>query len=173
MKPYVFNSTPLIYLTKIGLSNILEGLEGEKFISPTVKHEVIDQGKNKGISDSIILEDLVRRKILKVVSPKNQTYLNALLKTKGLHSADAEVLTIAKESDGIAIIDDGIARKTAKIYSISHAGTAGILIKCVIQKSITKERAKQAINEMIRVGWRCSIETFTQIMDVLEKINLA
>ncbi len=173
MKPIIFNSTPLIYLAKVGLSNVIEGLKGEKFTSPTVKFEVIEQGKTKGVSDAIILEDLLHRKILKVVPPKNQTYLNAFLKTKGLHSADAEVLTLAKEYDGIAIIDDGIARKTAKIYSISHMGTASLLIKCVYQKLISKERVKQAINEMIRIGWRCSIETYTRIMDVLEKIKIA
>lgn len=45
MKPFVFNSTPLIYLTKIGLSRILEGLKAEMLASPNVKKEVVDEGK--------------------------------------------------------------------------------------------------------------------------------
>jgi len=32
-----------------------------------------------------------------------------------------------------------------------------------------KEKAKQAINEMVYAGWRCSIETYVKIMETMEK----
>jgi len=35
---------------------------------------------------------------------------------------------------------------------------------------ITKERVKQAINEMIFAGWRCSMESYAKIMDAIEKM---
>ena len=79
-------------------------------------------------------------------------------------------MAIAKERDGIAVIDDEVARKTARIYGISYAGTPYILIRAVFQGLITKEKAKQAINEMIFVGWRCSIESYAKIMDAIEKL---
>ena len=56
MKPLVFNSTPLIYLTKAGLSRVFEGLQGEKLTSPVVKREVVDEGKRRGIPDAIVLD---------------------------------------------------------------------------------------------------------------------
>jgi len=37
VKLLVFNSTPLIYLAKVGLSKVLEDLKGEKVTSPDVK----------------------------------------------------------------------------------------------------------------------------------------
>jgi hypothetical protein len=43
-------------------------------------------------------------------------------------------------------------------------------MKAVLQRRITKERAKQAINEMIFIGWRCSIESYTKIMEAVEKL---
>lgn len=43
MKPLVFNLPPLIYITKIGLSRILEELEGEK-LTLSVKREIADKG---------------------------------------------------------------------------------------------------------------------------------
>jgi predicted nucleic acid-binding protein len=83
--------------------------------------------------------------VFKIVEPKDKVFLESLLQTKGLHMADAEVLTIAKEHDGTAIIDDDVARKTAKIYGISYAGTPYILAKAVSEEIVTKEKAKQAI----------------------------
>jgi len=118
VKFLVFNATPLIYLTKVGLSKIFEELKDEKLTSPSVKKEVADEGKRKGVADAIILDKL---------------FLKSLLETRGLHMADAEVL---------AIIDDEVARKTAKIYGISYAGMPYILVKAVSEEIITSEKAK-------------------------------
>lgn len=41
MKPLVFNSTPLIYITKTGLSNIFETLNDEKLTSLQVKKKLL------------------------------------------------------------------------------------------------------------------------------------
>jgi len=170
VKPLVFNATPLIYITKVGLSKVFENLKDEKLTSPEVKREVVDEGKRKGIPDAIILEKMFKNNVFKVTEPKNQKFLASILKTKGLHVTDAEVLVIARERDGIAVIDDEVARKTAKIHGISYVGTPYILIKAVAQELITKERAKQAVNEMIFSGWRCSIESYAKIMDAIEKL---
>ena len=171
MKPLVFNATPLIYLTKVGLSKIFEELKDEKLTSPSVKREVVDEGKSKGVADAIILDKLFLKGVFKIAEPKDKIFLESLLQTRGLHVTDAEVLTIAKECGGTAIIDDEVARKTAKIYGISYAGTPYILAKAVSEEIITREKAKQAINEMIYAGWRCSIETYAKIMETIEKLG--
>jgi len=168
VKPLVFNATPLVYITKVGLSKVFEDLKNEKLTSPHVKREVVDEGKRKGVPDAIILEKMFKNNVFKVTETKNQNFLETLLETKGLHITDAEVLAIAKERDGIAVIDDEVARKTARIYGISYVSTPYILMRAVSQGLITKERVKQAINEMIFVGWRCSVESYAKIMDAIK-----
>jgi len=170
VKPLIFNATPLIYITKVGLSKVLEDLEDEKLTSPQVRREVVDEGRIRGVPDAILLEKMFQNNVFKVTEPKNQTFLTSLLKTKGLHITDAEVLAIAREHDGIAVIDDEVARKTARIYGISYVGTPYILMRAIAQRLITKERAKQAIKEMISAGWRCSIETYMKILDAIERL---
>jgi predicted nucleic acid-binding protein len=171
VKTLVFNATPLIYLTKVGLSRIFEELKDDKLTSSSVKREVVDEGKRKGVADAIILNKLFLKGVFEVVEPKDKVFLESLLQTRGLHVTDAEVLTIAKERGGTAIIDDEVARKTAKIYGISYAGTPYILAKAVSEKIITHEKAKKAINEMVYAGWRCSIETYAKIMEIIEKLG--
>jgi len=170
VKPLVFNATPLVYITKVGLSKVFENLKNEKLTSPHVKREVVDEGKRKGVPDAIILEKMFKNNTFKVTETQNQNFLESLLETRGLHITDAEVLAIAEERDGIAVIDDEVARKTARIYGISYVGTPYILIRAVSQGLITKERVKQAINEMIFAGWRCSVESYAKIMDAIEKM---
>jgi predicted nucleic acid-binding protein len=170
MKPLVFNSTPLIYLTKVGLSTVFEGLGGEKFTSPTVKKEVVTEGKRKGISDAVILGRLFENSVFKVRKPKDNKMFSRLLETRGLHVADAEVLALARECGGIAVVDDEVARKTAKVYGISYAGTPYILLRAVKEGVISKSIAKEAVKDMISVGWRCSVESYAKIMEILDRI---
>ena len=169
MKPLVFNSTPLIYLAKVGLSNVLEDLKGEKVTSPEVKREVVDEGKRKGVPDAIVLEKLFSNKVFRVVEPKDKEFLSRLLKTRGLHVTDAEVLALTKELDGLAVVDDEVARKTAKVYGIAYVGTPYVLVRAVSEGIIARDKARQAVNDMVFAGWRCSVETYAKITEVLEK----
>ena len=170
MKTLVFNSTPLIYLTKVGLSDVFEDLKAEMLTSPSVKREVVDEGKRKGVPDAIVLEKLFESNVFEVVEPKDRGFLSRLLETRGFHVTDAEVLTLARERKGLAVIDDEVARKTAKVYGIAYVGTLYVLVRAVSERLITKERAKQAVNDMVFVGWRCSVESYAKIMGVLEKV---
>lgn len=167
MKPLVFNSTPLIYLTKVGLSEVFDGLKEEKLTSPKVKREVADEGKRKGVPDAVVLEKMFRNNVFRIVEPKDNEFLSRLLETKGLHVTDAEILTIAPERKGLAVIDDEVARKTARVYGISYVGTPYVLMRAVLERLITKERAKLAVNEMVSAGWRCSVESYAKIMEAL------
>ncbi len=169
MKPLVFNSTPLIYLSKAGLSGIIEGLSAEKLTCPLVKAEVVDKGKLKGVPDAIVLEKFFDNGVFKVCRPENRVFVLRLSETRGLHVADAEVLALAKECDGLAVIDDGVARKTAKVYGIGYVGTPYVLLRAVFEGLVSKEEAKQAVNDMVSSGWRCSIESYVKIMDLLER----
>jgi hypothetical protein len=49
-------------LTKIGLSKIFEQLKDEKLISPSVKKEMVDKWKRKGVADTIILDGLFSKR---------------------------------------------------------------------------------------------------------------
>ncbi len=114
MKILVFNSTPLIYLSKAGLCKIIENLKAEKLTSPLVKQEVVDKGKLKGVPDAIVLEELFDKSVFKLCEPKDKAFLSRLSLTCGLHVADAQVLVLAKEYEALAVIDDEVAKKDSE-----------------------------------------------------------
>lgn len=170
VKPLVFNSTPLIYLTKAGLSRIFEELQGEKLTSPVVKREVVDAGKRRGIPDAFVLDKLFANGVFKVCEPEDKNFLARLLESRGLHLADAEVLALAWEREGVAVVDDEVARKTAKVYGVDYVGSPYVLLRAVCEGIISKARARQAVNDMVSAGWRCNVESYVKIMEVLEKL---
>ena len=170
MKPLVFNSTPLIYLTKAGLSRVLEELQGEKLTSPVVKREVVDEGKRRGIPDAFVLDKLFANGVFRVCEPADEKFLAGLLKTSGLHLAGAQVLALAHEHKGIAVIDDEVARKTAKVYGIDFVGSPYVLMRSVCEGILSKAKAKQALDDMVSAGWRCSVESYAKIMNLMDTL---
>jgi predicted nucleic acid-binding protein len=170
LKPLVFNSTLLTYLSKAGLSEVIESLQEEQLTSSLVKAEVVDKGKQKGVSEAIALEKLFGNGIFKVCTPKDNLFLSRLSKTRGLHAVNAEVLALAKEHAGLAVIDDEVARKTAKVYKISHIGTLHILARAVFKEFLLKEQAKGAVKDMISLGCRCNVETYAKITELIDKM---
>jgi predicted nucleic acid-binding protein len=157
-------------LSKAGLSGTIENLQEEKLTSPLVKAEVVDKGKQKGVPDAIALEKLFENDVFKLCDPKDKLFLSRLSKTRGLQAADAEVLALAKEHSGLAVIDDEVARKTAKVYTISYVSTPYILARAVSEGFLSKEQAKGAVKDMISSGWRCNVETYARIMELIDKI---
>lgn len=107
--------------------------------------------------------------MFKLCSPQDRLFLTRLSKTGGLHNADAEVLALAKEHEALAVIDDEVARKTAKVYRINYVGTPYILARSVSEGFLSKDQAKAAVKDMVSAGWRCSLESYVKIMELLDK----
>ncbi|MCS4542257.1 MAG: DUF3368 domain-containing protein [Euryarchaeota archaeon] len=166
----IFNSTPLIYLAKVGLLPLIGNLPYEKLTTFKVKEEVVDKGKEIAAKDAFIIEKNIREETIKVEEIVDKKFFQMLLKIPELHESDAQVLAMAKEKDGIAIVDDRIARETARIYGIKCKGTPFILALLVIHKIIAKKEAKTIVNDIVSLGWRCSAEQYSKIIAMIDEI---
>lgn len=167
-KPIVLNATPIIYLCKVGQSTLLRQLQEEKYTTQKVIEEVIDKGKLIGAPDAFIAEQLVQQAIVKVKQPRSSAFMNLLSKIPDLHQAEIQVLALAKELNGIAIVDESIARDTARIYGIEAHGTVYLILRLLYQSKITKKKAKEAIDKMIQLGWRLTAEEYAKLIRELE-----
>ena len=165
---FVFDSTPLIYLCKVSLSWIFSEIDGEGLIPTTVFEEVIVKGKERGDADALVVEELIRKGILCVLDVEK--------KIKGLnmdlHKGEIEVLSLAKDKGGIAIIDEGIAREIGEIFRIDVHGTFYLMFLMVKRGKLGKEEAKSKINDMIRKGWRIGHEQYLDFINLLDKIEI-
>ena len=164
----VLNSTPLIYLGKTEALELFEELEERKLTSQTVYDEVVKKGKTIGAEDSFLVEKLFEEEIIEIENIKKEGLLEKLNEIPGLHKADSEVLTLARQSSGIAIIDDEKARNVADLKNIPNHGTAYLLLKLEKTGNLSKEKARKILDKMIKEGWRCSTEIYAEILKALD-----
>lgn len=167
-KPLILNATPIIYLCKIGLSRIFTEFSEEKYTTPKVFQEVVNKGKSMGAPDAFIAEELIQQSIIKVREPKNVDFIGKLSRISDLHKAEIQVLALAKELDGVAIIDESIAREVARIYNIETHGTAFLLLRLLYRGKLSKKQTREAIDKMISAGWRLTAEEYAKLIKELE-----
>ncbi len=166
---WVFDSSPLIYLNKVGLNWIFERLEGKKFVPTQVYEQVVTEGKKRGDADAIISEDLVKRAVIKVVTVENG--FKEMLKSleEELHEGELEVLALAKDKGGVAVLDESIARGVGSVLKIEVHGTLFLIFLMVKRGELKKEEAKDKVNLMIRKGFRLGHDEYLEFFELLGK----
>lgn len=175
-KPLIFNSTPLIYLTKVSLTKFFKEIPEEKFTTTKVFNEVVQEGKKKGAPEASLLESMFKEETIKIRNPNNKEYLKSVKKMSAeserhpLHEAEAEVLCLAKELNGIAIADDQVARSVARLLGIGFHGTGHILGKIFATGKIKKEELTEKVKEMRNEGWHVSAEDYLKIIEYLKSL---
>jgi len=171
-KAIVFDSTPLIYLVRVSLSQSLRRLSNPKFVPESVYEELM-RGESEGRPESSIIRELVDDATITVTRPRNTSLVRRLVKItaedhrKPLHMAEAEALAIARELDGIMISDDHVARSIAKMIHAELHGTGYLLGKMYLEHQLSKEEAITKVREMRRAGWRLSEDDYREILNYL------
>ena len=84
---------------------------------------------------------------------------------RDLHAGEMEVLALADELNGIAILDDRIGRKIGGMFQIEGQGSAFLFFILVKNRVISKEKAKGILRVMIREGFRIGAEQYGGVLD--------
>ncbi len=166
---FVFDSTPLMYLSKVKILEKLKNLSSTNLIPRPIYTEVVIQGKQQGYTDAEYVQKLIEEKVFQVVNCS--TPLLSVAESKNISPADKSVLTLAQERRAVIITDDQELRLIANIERIENHGSLYLLMKLLRKKVLTKTDAKKAVQLMIKEGWHCSIETYTEIMKAFDEIQ--
>jgi uncharacterized protein len=118
----ITNTSPLQYLFQVGLLELLPKLYGYILVPAAVAHE-LSEGRSRGI----LLPDPAALAWAEI-RPVRDTTLLPLVTDLG--PGEREVLAISKEvSEPLAILDDALARRYARLLGIRFTGTLGVLLK--------------------------------------------
>jgi len=167
---FVFDATPLIHLAKAGLTPMVSGMEGEKFTVPAVVEEVVGGAEAKSqYADAAITSSLIEEGIVKVRAPSRKTVEAIARIHSDIHPGESEVLALAKELNAVAVLDDRVARKVAKIQGVRAEGTYGVIIRSAAKGSISVEEAEDALGRLVSSGWRCDTELYAALLRLLKE----
>lgn len=161
---WVFDSSPLIHLGKVRILEKLEKIDCRRLIPISVYREVVEEGMAGGREDAFYLKRLVDEGIFEVVKAGK---IIGNLPATALSPADCEVLSLAKEKNGLAVMDEDAGRKIAEWLEIRTIGSVGILFNLFRRGIVSKREFKKIIDLMIGNGWYCSTSLYSYVLDRL------
>jgi len=118
----ISNTSPLLYLYRIGALEWLPHLFGEVWVPEAVVHE-LQEGKNRGY-DVPALESYAW------ITIKNPSHMPSVWLAVDLGPGEIAAVSLALEQPGcILLIDDALARRTAHAAGLTVWGTLRILLE--------------------------------------------
>ena len=141
MRKVIVNTTPLIALAEIGELHLLKDLYDEIYIPNAVFEEVKSEPAYTEVRNA---SEWIKQ--VSVDSADNREMLSSRL-----HSGEVEVIQYARESKAdLVILDDQLARRTAKYLGLTITGTLGVIIKAKEQGYVSS--VKPIMDKLIQNG---------------------
>jgi predicted nucleic acid-binding protein len=121
MREVVSNTSPLLYLHQLGSIDLLPALYAEVLVPMSVVDE-LSAGRAAG-------HDVPNVTALPWASVVSSPTLALLALATDLGRGEAEAIAIAHERNALLILDDGLARRHARLIGVNLTGTLGVLLK--------------------------------------------
>jgi uncharacterized protein len=155
MPEVISDTSPLQYLFQANLLDLLQILYSQITIPEAVVNE-ISVGRALGIS----LPDLASLSWIQV----RKVGVPALLPiVPDLGAGEREVLALAVETtDSLALLDDGLARRHARLLNVTFTGTLGVLLKAKQEGHLPV--IAPALDELEALGFRLDAATRTAVL---------
>ena len=164
----IINSSPLIYLGKLGLLSVLHQLFDQVLTVASVKKEVLDSSSAEyAILDSAFSDWLI-------VSEIPISSLSNRLGDMGLHKGEIDALVLAYhtqklKSDSVIVIDDLAARDVARTLGLRVTGTIGIILLATKNGLLSKNESRAKVRALVEeTSFRISAALYSKIISELE-----
>ena len=145
----VKDATVIIHLAKLSIL----GKSCEYFKQVLIPERIYEEVNNREYAEVPIIIELIKNKKIIVKKVKDN---NLIIKANqfNIQKGEAEVVALywQEKADIIASDDDNV-RKKREILNIDIIGTPAILLGLYKEKMINKEKTKQCISTLRKIGW--------------------
>ena len=156
----IVNTSPIFYLHRLGLLEMLNKLYGDITIPEAVRNE-LEKGYVQG-EDVPQLENYPWIQIMNVDMPE---YLSLIV---DLGLGESEVLAIAtNHPSALVILDDKLARRIAEMREFRLTGTAGVLLRAKEKGLIPA--LKPVIEKLLSLNFRLKPDLVNAILELAEE----
>ena len=153
----IVNTSPIFYLHRLGLLEMLNKLYGDITIPEAVRNE-LEKGYVQG-EDVPQLENYPWIQIMNVDMPE---YLSLIV---DLGLGESEVLAIAtNHPSALVILDDKLARRIAEMREFRLTGTAGVLLRAKEKGLIPA--LKPVIEKLLSLNFRLKPDLVNAILEL-------
>src|SRR5574341_773209 len=162
----VVDSSPIIFLSKIGKIDLLTELFDEILIPSNVFYETVTQGREKMLDDAFVIENFINQSSKVKIKDADIRWLEDLPVGKG----EKAVISLARiEGIDNVLIDESKARTLAKVFKLKPRGTLWVLSLANSKGMITRQEFKESVLRVVEKGYRIKEEILAKFLIDIER----
>jgi len=169
--PIVSNTSPLIWLSKIGKITLLKRLFGEVIIPKEVYKEAVERGLQEGFSDALAIEECVDQGWIKVWElDEREIELSQKLAEQAfeIHFREAQAIILARKINALLLMDESSGRALAEALGLKVKGTLYVVMKATREKLLKRAKAKEIVLTLVNKGFRIEPKLLARILREIE-----
>jgi predicted nucleic acid-binding protein len=160
----ISDSSPLIYLVKIGCIKYLKNLFDEIIISKGVYEEILE-GRKHGKNETIILEELIEEEFIIVKEP------NSIIGIETLDRGEKESISICKELNiNTILIDEEKGFNISYMFNLNPIRTTNLLIILLDKSLINLSQYRELLKKLVEEGYFLDFRTYEKLIIIGESI---
>jgi len=156
----VFNTSPIIFLYKLGYLELARSLFDDIYIPTSVYTEIGEKEDDL----KTLVEGFIKVGTFKQRKIKLTNIFHGLNRRIGMGESEAIVLAIELEADYV-ILDDFVARKEAVRLGLNVKGTLGIIRKLMTDKHIEVIDTDDLCERLKKIRFRVKRDIFNRIFE--------
>lgn len=166
----VADSTLLIGMVRIGRMDLLKKLYRRVLVPPSVREEVVVEGKRLHKAGAEEIEKAIESGWVKVVAlARSQVNkAEAYMASGGIGRGEAEAIALARGRGLPVIVDDRHARSLADTLGLEFVGTAAVLLEAHWRGFLSKREFAESLRELSKVTW-LSPEVVAELLRLAEE----
>lgn len=157
----VSNSSPLIWLAKIGRLVLLKILFGGVIVPRRVYEEATLKRRS---ADSVLISKAVEDGWIRV-SDEEMEEASILADRSGIHLGEAEAILLAQKLGTELIIDEREGSATAQIFGVRPIGTIAVLLLALARDQLTVNEFKECLDRLISLGFWLSVDVYNGALE--------
>jgi uncharacterized protein len=172
----VSDTSPLIWLAKIGKLKLLKELFGEVLISEQSYSEAVEKGLEEGFSDAFVIKDACDQGwiTIKQLDKKQVEFCQKIMRHSfELHLGEAQAIVLAREAgkDTLLLMDDSSGRAFAEACGLKVKGLLYVILASMRSGLLDKAEAKETVLTLVQKGFRIEAKFLARIIQEIEKCS--
>ena len=165
--PIVSNTSPLIWLSKVGRITLLKKLFGEVIIPEEVYKEAVERGLQEGFSDALAIKECVDQGWIKT-SKLNEREIKLCQRMAEhafeIHLGEAQAIILARGTGALLLMDESSGRAFAETLGLKVRGTLYVIMKALREELLDRTEAKEIVLALVSKGFRIEPKLLARIL---------
>ncbi len=172
--PVISDTSPLIWLAKVGKITLLKDLFVEVIIPQEVYNEAVEKGLQGGFADAQAIKECINEGWIKVskLGSKEQSMLQKISEhASEIHSGEAQAVVLAREMKLLLLMDESAGRAFAEAWGLRVKGTIYVIISALRKGLISEIQAKETVLTMVTKGFRLEPTLLARLIIEIENYH--